>query len=890
MSLESSALNSLKFPSQGPWPQICVTGNETTLAALVARISRVLAEDPTVICEARIDYLQLSPEAWPDFLSFIRANFSPQEMRRILITLRRQDSGVAASGNCSWPLETWFTGLAKLALSDCFWGVDIDWRKSLAAADLPKPKNTKIILSWHGDLSEMHAIFSPMLRLCEAHGFWLKLAAPVNSAADLNLLAQFSARARKIRQRSAFIAMGAAGRAWRWSTCGGALSYFAATAAQSTAPGQSFWHDVKPYWQRGITPQLFGLIGADENNLYGEIRWNRLFTFLQWNHRYVALAFLKSELTKIWPKEMLSAMSWMGLRGASVTMPFKQAFVPAAINTIKRSDHGWKLVNTDGIAVVTVLKKHLSAEDCNNACILIFGGGGASQGVISALQTHGFRTPKVQRRNITGQVSLPKNPASVWIITWPAPLAQELLQMLHQSRSQNSHLLPKLVINATLDQTSNTEWEAWCESKAIAYIGGKIWWSGQARRQFQYWFTHKDRQKLQKKLLSLLPRSKSETLRTLVFAWASGRKLKIIEPAIGDDTHHLENALQLLGPFNGKQARAKAPNKPILIGEGATGFRFLTVLWGVFGEGELLLETTGKLSERNHDDLLRVVEIQRISANQWRILGGTAQLDRLSAQTTSQVASAQIIAAAAMIARGYKKSHIFQIGEILISEPYIRMTEALLATLGFTFKTDKSAKRLTLLASDEFVSQKAANTIHIHYDASALPFLDILNCESGLGELALKIDLGAQGDKKFGALFSKIRKVASSHKISLLDIPDLAPPLLAAAILWRCELQFINAGHLREKESDRLKALVELANAVGCIANETPDGLYLDARSYEWRNVDILVKTYGDHRIAMAAGVLKLRWPRLRVDNPDCVAKSFPNFWRLLDFFTETWL
>jgi 3-phosphoshikimate 1-carboxyvinyltransferase len=88
------------------------------------------------------------------------------------------------------------------------------------------------------------------------------------------------------------------------------------------------------------------------------------------------------------------------------------------------------------------------------------------------------------------------------------------------------------------------------------------------------------------------------------------------------------------------------------------------------------------------------------------------------------------------------------------------------------------------------------------------------------------------------------------------------------------------AGELRVKETDRLRAIAQNLQAVGADAEETADGLVINGSD---RPLKGNVRTYGDHRIAMAFGVLgSVRGNEIVVDDAACVAVSFPSFWQQL--------
>ena len=91
---------------------------------------------------------------------------------------------------------------------------------------------------------------------------------------------------------------------------------------------------------------------------------------------------------------------------------------------------------------------------------------------------------------------------------------------------------------------------------------------------------------------------------------------------------------------------------------------------------------------------------------------------------------------------------------------------------------------------------------------------------------------------------------------------------------------------LRVKESDRIAAVVQNLRVVGADADELPDGLRVRG-SGNGRTLGGAVRTHGDHRLAMAFGVLGvLSGNAIMVDDPDCVAVSYPGFWSDLERVT----
>jgi 3-phosphoshikimate 1-carboxyvinyltransferase len=116
------------------------------------------------------------------------------------------------------------------------------------------------------------------------------------------------------------------------------------------------------------------------------------------------------------------------------------------------------------------------------------------------------------------------------------------------------------------------------------------------------------------------------------------------------------------------------------------------------------------------------------------------------------------------------------------------------------------------------------------------------------------------------------------------EVPALVeevPVLMALAARAEGETTVRGAQELRVKESDRIAALVANLRAVGVEAEEHHDGLTVRGTD---RPLAGRVRTFGDHRIAMAFGVLgALPGSRIEIDDRDCADISFPGFWPLVD-------
>ena len=117
---------------------------------------------------------------------------------------------------------------------------------------------------------------------------------------------------------------------------------------------------------------------------------------------------------------------------------------------------------------------------------------------------------------------------------------------------------------------------------------------------------------------------------------------------------------------------------------------------------------------------------------------------------------------------------------------------------------------------------------------------------------------------------------------SMIDeLPLLACVAAAAGI----DLEVRGAGELRVKESDRIAAVVANLHAIGARAEEREDGFAVSGAGGRLAG---RVETRGDHRIAMAFGILGLLdGNSIEIDDPDCVAVSYPRFWADIESLTR---
>ena len=114
-------------------------------------------------------------------------------------------------------------------------------------------------------------------------------------------------------------------------------------------------------------------------------------------------------------------------------------------------------------------------------------------------------------------------------------------------------------------------------------------------------------------------------------------------------------------------------------------------------------------------------------------------------------------------------------------------------------------------------------------------------------------------------------------EINMAQWPDVVPTLAVTAAFAQGETVITNVPHLRIKETDRLSAVATELKKLGADVEEMADGLRIKGGRRLHR---ASISTYEDHRIAMSFAVAGLRVEGVEIEDPECVNKSFPKFWK----------
>jgi 3-phosphoshikimate 1-carboxyvinyltransferase len=263
-----------------------------------------------------------------------------------------------------------------------------------------------------------------------------------------------------------------------------------------------------------------------------------------------------------------------------------------------------------------------------------------------------------------------------------------------------------------------------------------------------------------------------------------------------------------------------------------------------------------------------------------RVAGGVVTLD---ASSSSQLVSGLLLAGPRYDA-GVTVRHE---GDRVPSAPHIAMTATMLAAAGAPVECDP--ERAFWRVSP---GSLLPGTISVEPDLSnAAPFLAAALVTDGVVTITGWPEHSLQAA---GQILDVLRRMGASYRMTpaglevrgtgsikgidadLRDVSELTPVLTALAALADSTSQFTGIGHLRLHESDRLAALAHEIGRLGGTVQELPDGLRVQPRPL--RPGPEPFDSHDDHRLVMAAAVLGLAVPGLRVHNAGTVAKTFPEF------------
>jgi 3-phosphoshikimate 1-carboxyvinyltransferase len=424
----------------------------------------------------------------------------------------------------------------------------------------------------------------------------------------------------------------------------------------------------------------------------------------------------------------------------------------------------------------------------------------------------------------------------------------------------------------------------------------------------------------------LLPGSKSISNRVLLLSALCAGQTTLHDLLDSDDTRVMLQALRTLGcnvqqhgagvTITGLGGALPQQQADLFLGNAGTAMRPLTAALAVLG-GAFTLRGVPRMHERPIGDLVdalrqlgcRIDYLENPGYPPLRIGQPQLALDRpipVRGDVSSQFLTA-LLMALPLVARC--DIAIDVVGE-LISKPYIAITLNLLARFGVQVRRE-GWSRFTSPAGSRLVSP---GDLHVEADASSASYFIALGAIApGSGQPLRIHGVGAdsiQGDIRFieaaramgatvhsGPNWLEVSGPATTTAGGLraidLDcnhIPDAAMTLAVMALYADGTSCLRNIASWRVKETDRLTAMSTELRKFGATVEEGADFLRITppARVSDWRAA--CVDTYDDHRMAMCLSLAAFNPAKLplRIRDPQCVAKTFPDYFETLFSVVQT--
>lgn len=408
------------------------------------------------------------------------------------------------------------------------------------------------------------------------------------------------------------------------------------------------------------------------------------------------------------------------------------------------------------------------------------------------------------------------------------------------------------------------------------------------------------------------PGSKSLTNRALIMAaFANGRS--VLRGALrSEDTEVMIDSLEKVGvdvqvTDSGETLtiaaglttppKASSPTE-LFIGNSGTTIRFLTAALSAVG-GRYRLHGVPRMHQRPIGDLVDALvqlgcQISTESPEGCPPViidsdGWIYDRAKVAGSVSSQYLSGLLMAAAS----SGKRIEIEIKGE-LVSRPYVEMTLELMRAFGVVVEAKGDACFMvdgsTRYSGRDYEIEPDASAASYHWAAAAITGGEVT--VEGLGSNAL------QGDVAFVNVLAKMGctveetpagitvsgRASRGIDVDMNAVSDCVQTLAVVALFAEGTTTVRGVGHNRFKETDRIGDLAIELRKFGAEVVEFSDGMSITPPPAGYSNFSgVVVETYDDHRMAMSFALAGLKLPGVKIENPACTAKTYPEYFADLE-------
>lgn len=415
-----------------------------------------------------------------------------------------------------------------------------------------------------------------------------------------------------------------------------------------------------------------------------------------------------------------------------------------------------------------------------------------------------------------------------------------------------------------------------------------------------------------------IPGSKSLTNRALLLAALADGTSKLTGVLFSDDTRVMMKALQDLGfvldidepnttvTVHGQAGTIPNQQADLYLGNAGTAMRFLTAACCLGTPGSVYtLDGIPRMRERPIGELVEPLRqlganIEYLGKEGYPPLRITACGLASNQLTLKPTLSSQFISALLQISPCLTNGLTINFDGPVTSEPYVRMTLRLMQLFDANADanqdmTSASGKAGGYKPFDYVIEPDASNASYFLAAAAAVQgsrcTVKHLGTTSLQGDVTFVNELGVMGGEvNLSDTQSSLSTSRASHlrglSKDLNHIPDAAMTIATLAVLAEGPTTIRNVGNWRVKETDRMAAMQTEVTKLGATVTVNGDDITITPPP-GGKITPAAIDTYDDHRMAMAFSVIGLAQPGVTINDPDCVNKTFPDFFKYLQYLRQ---
>ncbi|MCO5227231.1 MAG: 3-phosphoshikimate 1-carboxyvinyltransferase [Thermomicrobiales bacterium] len=411
-----------------------------------------------------------------------------------------------------------------------------------------------------------------------------------------------------------------------------------------------------------------------------------------------------------------------------------------------------------------------------------------------------------------------------------------------------------------------------------------------------------------------VPGSKSITNRALLIAALAEGESTLTGALFSDDTRYMAAALNQLGirvssdpaaesfVVSGQGGRIPAEEASLFLGNSGTSMRFLAAAVAL-GHGRFVLDGVPRMRERPIAPMIAAlrdlgVDVVSTEVDGFPPLEVNANGISGSEVTMAGDKSSQYFTGLLIAAPYARDGMTIRVDGELVSTPYIDITADVMAAFGVEAEIDEEYTEFVVPGGQAYhgriydIEPDASNASYFFAAAAVTGGevrIDGLGIDSLQGDLDFVYVLEAMGATVDVRDTQTIVRGPADGRLrggefDMTTISDTAQTLAAIAPFADGPVTIRGIAHNRLKETDRVRDVAIELRKLGQQVDEFEDGMTITPSPV----VPAEIETYDDHRMAMSFGVTGLRAPGVRILDPGCTAKTFPDYWDRLIALTGT--